>query len=65
MNSALLKSPVKHRGRKTEMIELNLCDRMNCEQTNDETLQLTGKLSDWTKKSQMVPLTAIFKARRL
>lgn len=35
------------------------------EQTNDETLQLTGELSDWTKKSQMVPLTAIFKARKL
>lgn len=35
------------------------------EQTNDETLQLTGELSDWNKKSQMVPLTAIFKARKL
>jgi hypothetical protein len=35
------------------------------EQTNDETLKLTGELSDWTKKSQMVPLTVIFKARKL
>jgi hypothetical protein len=35
------------------------------EQTNDKTLQLTGEFSDWTKKSQMVPLTAIFKARKL
>lgn len=35
------------------------------EQTNDETMQLSGELSDRTKKSQMVPLTAIFKARKL
>lgn len=35
------------------------------EQTNDETLQLSDELSNWTKKSQMVPLTAIFKARKL
>lgn len=35
------------------------------EETNKETLQLTGELSNWTKKSQMVPLTVIFKARKL
>lgn len=35
------------------------------EQTNDETMQLTGELSDRTKRSQMIPLTVIFKARKL
>lgn len=35
------------------------------EQTNEETMQVTGELSDWIKKSQIVPLTAIFKARKL
>lgn len=35
------------------------------EQTNQDTLSLTGELDAWTKRSQIIPVTVIFKARKL